>query len=316
MDRILIDSGPSPLSLHRIALFLLCPMLYALTYIAPPEKRLSSKRRPFVRGGLAHVGAAHHYMRMMQRQQGKDPDEYYTPAEAIELRAATLLLDHPQQMVDHEKRTALAMLDAYAKYEPVEMDSMEILAVEQVVYFELTHPFTGMKRWYTQRIDLLYREKATAKKIILDHKSTASHNVNTFSGFAPSLQMQGFRWWGPQLFGGEYGGVKVNVLGAEPPYKVERRSLPGAPMLVRRFPTTVLDAETAIERLIAEGRPYDQWPPASNELVCVHRYGRCEAWEPCLWGREPPQNGLVQFGARPLGLAPGQVLHFGSGEES
>ena len=72
-----------------------------------------------------------------------------------------------------------------------------------------------------------------------------------------------------------------------------------------------MDAEAAIERLIAEGRPYDQWPPASDELICVHRYGRCEAWDPCLWGKDAPMNGLVQLAGRETGMALGEVMKFG-----
>lgn len=298
---ILLDSGPSPASLHRIGLFLRCPQLYAWTYIAPPEFRLTGKKKPLVRGSLAHTGAAHHYARLRARQKGENPHDYYPPDEAIELKAASMMADYPRALVEQQREVARAMLSAYARYEPIEMDTIEILEVEHIVWFQIG------PRWYTQRADLVYRDIATGKRLICDHKSSASHNVNTFSGFTPTLQMQGYRWWGPQFLGADYGGVKVNVLGAEPPYKVERFTLPNAPMLVRRFPQTVMDAEAAIERLIAEGRPYDQWPPASDELVCVHRYGRCEAWDPCLWGKEPQQGGLVQLGGGD-GFAQGETV--------
>ena len=281
-------------------------MLYALTYIAPPPFRLTGKKAPLVRGSLAHVGQAHTFQRMLEEQQGRDPEVYYKPVDAIEIKAASMLGDYPKHMVEHERDTAIAMTREYAKHVPIQNAKYEILAVEEIVYFYIGG------RTYTQRMDLLVRERTTGKKKIRDWKSSSSHNANTLSGFAPSLQMQGYRWWGPQLFGDEWGGVEIGMLKAEPPYTPEVVQLQNAPQLVARFPQTVMDAEKRIEALIAEGRPWDQWPPTSDELVCVHRYGRCEGWDPCLWGKESPAGGLVQFGAA-SGVALGDIIKIGGG---
>ena len=293
--KILLDSGPSPKSLHRLALWLRCKALYAFTYLAPPEMQPKKRRAALNRGSLTHLGAAHAYTRAKTVEEGGDPEQFYTAEEAIGIKAGQLMANEPPPLIEVERNTALSVLKAYERQVALDLDRYRIVEVEKIVWFQVN----GV--WYTQRLDLLLEDRATGLYYITDHKSSAHPTENTFSGFAPTLQMQGYRWWGPQMFKDRFGGLFVNVLGIEKNADgtqrntVDRRLIEPAPKLVARFPQTLMDIEREIAFYAAENRPYDLYPPVSDEVVCMHRYGKCEAWDLCLTGqtKRDPNHPLV-----------------------
>lgn len=296
--RTLLDAGPSPRSLHRLALWLRCAQLYAWTYLAPMEYRPKKRRKALNRGSLTHLGTAHAYTRAKLEEEGGDPETLYTAEEAIEIKAGQMAATEPPPLIEVEKQTALAVLKAYKRQVALDLDRYRVVEVEKIVWFCVS----GV--WYTQRLDLLLEDRANGLLYITDHKSSANPTSNTFSGFAPSLQMQGYRWWGPQMFGERWGGLFVNVLGFEKDATtgelkttVDRRLVEPAPQLVARFPQTIIDVEAEIAAYAAQGRRYDQYPPVSDEVVCVHRYGRCEAFDLCLTGatKRDPNFPLVSL---------------------
>lgn len=256
-----------------------------------PKKR----RKALNRGSLIHLGAAHAYTRAKVEEEGGDPDTLYTAEEAIEIMAGQMAATEPSPLVEVEKRTALSVVHAYHRQVAIDLERYRVVDVEKIVWFQVNGVY------YTQRLDLLLEDRSNGLLYITDSKSSANPTSNTFSGFAPSLQMQGYRWWGPQLLGERWGGLFVNVLGFENQpdgtlkTTVDRRLIEPAPKLVERFPQTVMDIEAEIAAYAAAMRPFDQYPPASDEVVCVHRYGKCEAFDLCLTGavKRDPNHPLV-----------------------
>jgi hypothetical protein len=87
-----------------------------------------------------------------------------------------------------------------------------------------------------------------------------------------------------EKYGDRYAGLIVNLVQLGTPGKFERIVLPRSPNLESRFERIIIDIEESIERVEAEGRSFDDWPKAINELTCFHRYGACEFIDQCKWG--------------------------------
>lgn len=281
----LIDPGPSSHSLHPVSLAAQCLQLYAFTYEAPADVRRAATRLQTgvgrTRGILGHQGLAHLYARLRCVQQGRDPDDpnegYHPPAVAMDLRAAVLGKTALEEVGD--------VKGAVARYAEVYADDArryDVLHVEEVIGFTLK--VGGWSRECTQRVDRVIRERATGKVFVLDSKFHHTPSRKELDGYAPTIQFLAFRHWGPGLFGSNWGGAIVDMVGSVPPYSMRRELVQPAPGLVRRLPLAVKDIEDQIARLKAEKRPYGEWPPAANEVTCMTRYGKCPMWESCLWG--------------------------------
>jgi len=269
--RILLNTGPTERGWHRLETALRCLQLYAYLYILklklPPGDAL-------IRGSIAHTGLAHYYARLRAQQRGENPDVYYPPAEAMRLAAE--LADREFQVSTGAEllRTYAEMPAAYEEY--YRADQLEILHVEEV--FEAR--VNGHR--FTQRIDLVVRDR-NGRVFFYDHKTASRVDKRTVARYSLSGQFLALQSFGHALYGEKFGGVRINFISGErPPFKFERRSLEPAPHMLSNFPRIVDYAE----RRIARAHELDPWccEPAASDLVCVHSYGRCAAYEMCQWG--------------------------------
>ena len=268
MEKRILFTGPSPRGWHRLQQVLECPAKYAWGYLDPAKDQ--TERDPLVKGSLIHLGLAHHYQRMMETQQGRDPEVYYPPKEAIRVYA-----DIAQGLSLKWADLACEVVDAYRKH--YRNERREILAVEQLADGQIGgHRFTG--RW-----DLVYRDRQ--KRIwVEDHKTTVRFSGQQRKFYSTSGQMLGYKTLAQQQFGSDFAGIRLNMIQHTGDIKFARFNLSPAPHMLREFPKTVQFAERLIAEHSARSKDPRDWPMVNSELVCWHRYGACPHLEKCKWG--------------------------------
>jgi len=150
------------------------------------------------------------------------------------------------------------------------------VAVEEVFSAEID----GYK--FTQRLDLVARER-DGKVYIWDHKCVGRIDQKTVTRYTLSGQFLGMARFGAATYGNDFGGVKLNLISADG-QGFKRVMVDPAPHALRTFPSSVRYARKVVDDLDAAQIPYDEWPKALSEQVCVSSYGVCPAFEKCRWG--------------------------------
>jgi hypothetical protein len=267
LNKILINTGPSDRGWHRIQDAIICTRLYAYRHVLD----LEGSRGALVLGSLIHIGLAHNYQRQKETQQGRDPDCYYTPLEAIDAAA--------EQFGDcaTERDTAREVVTRYLATWGVE--PIKIISVEDQYEALLKSKWRFTARW-----DLVYEDVA-GRVWVMDSKSTAkltsgSGRTYSLSGQILMAQIMGHGIWGPR-----FGGVRLNFLQTVPPWKLSREAPEPAPAMLGAVVDRICRAEEQIAALEASGAPPDEWPPAINEHACMTRYGPCFFFDRCCWGQ-------------------------------
>jgi hypothetical protein len=277
-QRVLL-TGPSPRGWHRLQQFLECPQKFAWHYRFGRDsegKLLSGEDEPnnappLVKGSLIHLGLAHHYARMRETQQGRDPELYLTPADAMDLVSET---NGPEWTKWKSLATdcTLAYIEHYAE------EKMKILRVEEM----MEGTFGGYR--FTGRLDLV-TEDSRGRVWAWDHKTTGRIQSKQQQFYSVSGQLIGYQWLARGAFGEKFAGMRVNLVQhGHGDFRFERPRMLQAPALYNRFPQTVVDAEQGIAALDSSGRDHDHWPAAMNEMTCYGRYGACRHLEQCKWG--------------------------------
>ncbi len=267
-ERRILVTGPSPRGWHRLQQVLECPAKYAWGYLDPNKQE--KERDPLVKGSLIHLGLAHYYQRQMERQQGRDPDLYYTAEEAIRLYA-----DIAQGLSAKWADLACKVVATYLQKHGHE--NWEILAVESLADGQIGgHRFTG-------RFDLVYRDRR-GRIWVVDHKTTTRFNSQQRKFYSISGQMLGYRTLAHQRYGADLAGIRLNMIQHTGEIKFQRFDVSPAPHMLREFPKTVQFAEKMITEHTARSKDPRDWPMVNSELVCWHRYGACPHLEKCKWG--------------------------------
>jgi len=276
-DRILIDPGPSARGWHRVETFLRCPQLFAWKYRAGGSgsgggggSPLNDGSAATSLGSLIHVGLAHYYARLREKQNGRDPEVYFTPDDAVRELGAR------KNATREAEEQAIKVVGAYIARFYNEENRIRVLHVEEV--FEAN--FEG--HYYTARVDLVWEQND--KVYLIDHKSTQRIEARTVRAYSTSGQLLGYRWLGT-AYGDRFGGVILNLLQAGDPLKFERPMMEPAPNLIAKFPKTIDYAEKSIALLDGMDLQPNEWPANPSEHTCFTRYGACPARELCRWGR-------------------------------
>lgn len=135
----------------------------------------------------------------------------------------------------------------------------------------------------------------TADRIVT-HNTSARLTKKQTEFYPMSGQLIGYSHMLKEQYGDEFGGFILNLVQVGPEPKFHRLHLPRSPNLEARFERIVLDIEESIERLDAEGRPYDDWPKATNEMTCFGRYGACPFLSQCRFGKQAKKAGSFEVG--------------------
>lgn len=286
---ILLDGGPSTRGWHQIEAALRCPQLWAYQYkdrvIGPDGKpeRPTAPADALIRGTLVHVGAAHLFGTKAIQEGGltwqgrrlTSVNEIYHPHDALRAMA----LDQGQWAEEWVKHlpTATAMIDAlYHEAIPLYYRA-HVVAIEQ----EMRSTIGG--ELYTQRADLIV-EDADGGVWIDDVKTSARAGAGAALKFALSGQMLGYRWFGDNLWGSRFRGVRVILVQSTPPHKVERVTVPAAPFAAMHFERSVEWANETIRRCAAMGLKANAYPKVLSEQGCITPYGRCSYFDACRFG--------------------------------
>ncbi len=294
-DPAVIFTGPSPRGWHRLQVAAECLQKYAWGYENGPKKDISNKP-PLAIGSLIHLALAQYYARMKEEQEGRNPNNYLDPVEAVRLVAE--VLKH-QKYVDNVLETFRAYEQRYWQ----DINERQIVAVETLFDgntlggMSSTEALALQERWgydvfrLTGRVDLMYRDLG-GRLWCEDHKSTGRLTKRHKEYFAMSGQLLGYEFLARQKHP-DLAGFKINLVqhaGSTTP-KFERITLARRPVLERQFVYRAADIEEAIQRVLSEGRDIVDWPKAMSELTCYHRYGACDYIDQCRFGAQAKKAG-------------------------
>jgi hypothetical protein len=123
--------------------------------------------------------------------------------------------------------------------------------------------------------------------MVVDHKTSGRVQAASASYYSRHGQFFGLDMLGRKTYGAQFDGVRLNCVQTDG-MKFTRPSLEPNPWALSAYADRILEAEHAIARLELRTSSGDlsawKWPAADNELVCYHRYGKCEFWDLCAWG--------------------------------
>jgi hypothetical protein len=280
-----INAGKSERGYHRIGVASVCLRQYAFMYAdkegghSPP-----TDSAPLIRGSMLHLGLAHHYAHQSIRKHGfalvngervEDAGELLQPIEAVERIAE----ENGQLWVGHVPSITDCLV-AYAQRWGND-DGWDIVGIEHEYRMRLPG-IPKERNLYTQRADLVVRERATGKYWIIDHKTAYMIAKNTAKQYVLHGQFLGYNAIGRKEYGADFGGVILNRIRISP-CEFDRRPNEPAPASAKNFVRNLCHIENLVHQY--EGLPPDHWPGALHETVCVSKYGECAFFSRCQWGK-------------------------------
>jgi hypothetical protein len=250
-------------------------------------------RQPLIKGSLVHVGAAHHYTHVQGLQGGWDTSQWHLAADAIHLAAEAEeeRLAGTSWEGSWRRHTKLAQ-DAIAAYaQHYYNEHLTILAVEHRVELPVEgESFLGTQvaTTHSARIDLIV-QSADGRVWFWDHKTTYKVDARKKRGFGLAGQIIGHHMLGRHLYGDNFGGVRMNMIGMRPgAMRFQRFAPEPAPFALGELRQQIIDRQALINALMASGRDPWRWPKALGEQgPCEDRYGPCPFRDLCRWG---PRN--------------------------
>lgn len=274
----LIDRGPSTKGWHFHQDFLICPRLWAFNHLG--DKPESPLALPLVRGILVHCGLAHHYKRLQLKAQGDDPGEYLAPVDAVRALAQREF-EATENVLWHDLEEVAATLVAEYGWHYGKDEGWEVLQVEDQIEATIED---GNKSWlYTQRPDMVAR-RSDGKVFIWDHKCVSNL---TQSGARRKLsgQFLGYRMLGTLLYGKDFGGVLMNLVGASTKkVAFKREYMASTPWSDLQFTRTIKYANRMIEGLKQQNLPAAEWPAVYTEYACFRYNKLCDHHATCTHG--------------------------------
>ena len=302
--KILLDTPPSPYSMHRLDDWMRCRRYYAFRHIA---KETNPGNKAQSRGSTVHIVLSHAGARAREEREGRNPNRYYTPEEAIEQVIEKRREEMGEVNIPNARAVALRVVKDIVPELRVRFRTVErVLTVEEPFQFDIRGPATGRVWRYQQRPDLTSDDGGGVS--ITEYKSTTvAAKGTTFTRYSHTFQFTAYRWWGPKMWPNRFRGALIGVVdiaeGMEEDATgkkvlkravIKREKIEPAPKLVAGFEWLAERAELEIERALQEwGTDPFAYTPSLNEQVCITSYGRCPYWELCSWG----ERATVQRGA-------------------
>lgn len=219
-----------------------------------------------VRGTFAHIALAHAFARAaLERGEtfvvggnhvSGSPDEWYTPAEAVE--AASTLIGMPS--FTFALPAARRLLPALTRWVQDTMELERVIAIETQLVWHLLAPFA-----YTARIDIVTQSRASGLYYATDYKTSANPTADK-RRYTVSAQFIGQDQMGRRWAGAKWGGVRVALIPDRGDGVTAPLSLWAWPRSPRSgdFEAAVADTQARVEPYF--GKPAHQWP--ANPLHC------------------------------------------------
>jgi len=251
-----MQSSESRRGYHRLALYQTCPQAFSYRYNLGLESLRIAE--PLALGTLVHLGLEHRY-RLQLGQQVTEPIEAMRNAPARVACAFPRALEIYQAYAEHWRTDPLRAVDVEREFE---------LRVNGQVY--------------TQRVDLV--ALLGERIVFVDHKTSARVNSNT-AQWETSGQFAGYeliaRHLAQSIYGRPFGGVIVNLIATQPPYRFERLPITIMASFVDAMPIAL--ART-YERINADAER-DPWQYTRHMDACWGRYGACSYLSLCTRGK-------------------------------
>tara|TARA_R100000664_G_scaffold443_3_gene1419 strand:- start:9280 stop:10221 length:942 start_codon:yes stop_codon:yes gene_type:complete len=302
---MLIDAGRSELGWSRIGQFMKCPQLYAYQRLLNLDLIPASA---LTRGSMGHMLQAHQHAIWGAQQGGVWVDDKFVtdastilpPREAVvswcDLNGGHEHLDRmletfdrymenypepPGRIVAVEYPISAMLGKVNGKWGLwVEQDGVEI---EPTPLNCEGHPNHGKPIRLTRRVDMSVQNRA-GKTFIWDHKHQARVSPGrSVDAYAIDGGFAAFRIMGKQLYK-NFGGLTLNLIQTQAPWKVARPSVPPTPHRDNHFAELLWQAEHYLATLEISGTSHWKWPKSMHETSCYGRYGPCSGIKLCFFG--------------------------------
>jgi hypothetical protein len=291
----LINPGPSTRGWHHLQDVLVCPERYRLRHTAQPWEEEPDKA-PFVKGELVHTGLAHLYVRKMLadkfHRDPVDPATYYNSHEAIAVMAIKKAAERSDMWHEYAPLAQEALKHYREEWMPD--DQWEVLYVEKELKAKVSDEvrvfssagwhMSSRTYLYTQRADLIVRDRDTDKVWIIDHKTTYRISPKTVRRYTLSGQFLGYSMLGRAMWGKKFGGVKLNMVQLTNGFQFSRPRLEPAPATDGRLKNTIIHGERLIADLKEQHGMGHPWPQMFAADTCWGSYGPCPMYDYCQWG--------------------------------
>jgi len=301
----LINASRSKRGFSRVGNAFKCLRRFAIAQeeAKNPERKKEETADALIRGSLFHIGMAHHYAHTSITNQGAafaNGMEYTNHDQLLTAQEAVVELAS-REGPEWEERVQ-TILDALVSYKnQYGLDKQwEIMGIEHEYTMRLPKSaafrgpdggvienkfpeLTDAQRVYTQRADFVYREKATGKVIIGDHKTAYAMLSKTARQYILHGQFLGYVAIGKFTYKQDFAGVLLNRVKLSP-YAADRMMVEPAPNAAANYVTNLVFMEQQIALYESMGLPADQWPASYHEEVCMSKYGQCPAMARCQWG--------------------------------
>ena len=286
-----LEAGQSEAGWHRASTFLLCPRRFAMEQAAKASGEARGLSPALVSGTLLHAGLAHLYAR---RMSGKH--DWMEPYAAIQEAARRGDKESPTPLWDEWAERLKDVIPQYVRRWGAERQ-WEVMGVEEELRVEVMDPRTGASYLYTQRYDLLIRNRSDRQVYIIDHKRGYELAPRIWNRYALSGQIAGYKMLGRVLYGLQFGGVLLNFVqmpgkddGLDFQFKFMRPSLPQAEQAARDFKGTVIHVERGIaacrDAYGPEQTNATAWPGVFQDgPPCMGPFGPCPFRDYCRTGQ-------------------------------
>ena len=128
-------------------------------------------------------------------------------------------------------------------------------------------------------------EDRSGRICIWDHKHQARVSVGrSVDAYAIDGGFAAFRIMGRQVYGRQFGGLILNLIQTQGPWRVARPTVPPTPHRDNHFAELLWKAEHHLAQTECQTQDPWRWPKAMHETACFGRYGRCSGLDLCFYG--------------------------------
>tara|TARA_R110002095_G_scaffold75275_1_gene64180 strand:+ start:37 stop:690 length:654 start_codon:yes stop_codon:yes gene_type:complete len=146
------------------------------------------------------------------------------------------------------------------------------------------HPDSGAALVLTRRLDMVTKERG-GRTFIWDHKHQARVQANkSVDGYAIDGGFAAFRIMGKQMYGSDFGGLGLNLIQTQKPWRVARPMVPATPHRDAHYAEMLWREEHRLARLELDSPTFWDWPKVQHEASCIGRYGPCPGMKFCFYG--------------------------------
>lgn len=238
-------------------------------------------------GQAVHQAEAQHYLRLRERQQGRDPEAWMEPIQAVKVAQARGII----APLDREQQAKIEPI-YLSGHNPNQVKGPEPILVEEVMTVELGdldcpgHPEHGMPITYAPRVDLVLQDGKWID--VDDHKTAARPSRTTIEAYSNHFQFIMLAVLGRLYYGDAFRTVKLHLIETDGSFRHEWIDLgitefQQRAMIQNFYDVAHYKAKLELEVLKGQRDPL-MLPRATNEEVCQGRYSKCRMFDICRRG--------------------------------